>query len=97
MKKDLGKGPMPVTFAASNVPFFTTWKVAWAPSLMVLPALLNVFPRLWKKLPISAEDCVALVAKSARQKKAFSLTIVAVYCVLQLRSAAALQEKNMSD
>lgn len=79
VRKDLGKEPMPVTFAASTVPFFTTWKVACAPSLMVLPALLNVFARLWKKPPMSAEDCVALAAMSARQKKAFSFVIVAVY------------------
>ncbi len=69
---------MPVTFAASTVPFLTTWKVAWAPSLMVLPALLNVSPRLWKKLPMSAEDCEALVAISARQSMVFKFAIFVV-------------------
>ena len=47
---------------------------------MVLPALLNVFPRLWKKPPTSAEDCVVLAAMSARQKKVFSFVIAVFYC-----------------
>lgn len=69
---------VPVTFAASTVPFLTTWKVACAPPLIVLPALLRLSPRLLKKLPISAEDSVALRMTRDKHIYAFACAILGV-------------------